>query len=82
MAYAEIYITETLWPDFDRSEFHQALCSYQQRERRFGKKYEEGSGSGSGIRAQEKAIHEGSRSNLLVLKCSFAPQGLAFTAPT
>ncbi len=37
MAYAEIYITETLWPDFDRSEFYRALCSYQQRERRFGK---------------------------------------------
>jgi len=37
MAYAEIYITETLWPDFDRAEFHQALCAYQQRERRFGK---------------------------------------------
>jgi undecaprenyl diphosphate synthase len=37
MAYAEIYITDTLWPDFDRSEFHRALCSYQQRDRRFGK---------------------------------------------
>jgi undecaprenyl diphosphate synthase len=37
MAYAEIYITETLWPDFDRAEFHRALCSYQNRERRFGK---------------------------------------------
>ena len=37
MAYAEIYITETLWPDFDRTEFHRALCSYQQRDRRFGK---------------------------------------------
>ena len=37
LAYAEIYITETLWPDFDRSEFHRALCSYQERERRFGK---------------------------------------------
>lgn len=37
MAYAEMYITETLWPDFDRTEFHRALCSYQQRERRFGK---------------------------------------------
>jgi undecaprenyl diphosphate synthase len=36
-AYAEIYITETFWPDFDRSEFHRALCAYQQRERRFGK---------------------------------------------
>lgn len=37
MAYAEIYVTETYWPDFDRQEFHQALCNYQQRERRFGK---------------------------------------------
>ncbi|MGF1490969.1 MAG: polyprenyl diphosphate synthase [Microcoleaceae cyanobacterium] len=37
MAYAEIYVTDALWPDFDRAEFHQALCSYQKRERRFGK---------------------------------------------
>lgn len=37
MAYSEIYVTDTLWPDFDRSEFHQALASYQQRHRRFGK---------------------------------------------
>ncbi|GAP99316.1 isoprenyl transferase [Leptolyngbya sp. NIES-2104] len=36
-AYAELYVTDTLWPDFDRSEFHLALKSYQQRERRFGK---------------------------------------------
>lgn len=37
MAYAEIYVTNTPWPDFDREQFHQALLSYQQRERRFGK---------------------------------------------
>ena len=37
MAYAEIYITQSLWPDFDRAEFHQALAAYQQRDRRFGK---------------------------------------------
>lgn len=37
MAYAEMYITETLWPDFDRAEFHRALTAYQQRDRRFGK---------------------------------------------
>jgi len=37
LAYAEIYVTPTLWPDFDRSEFHQALVNYQSRERRFGK---------------------------------------------
>ncbi|MBD2777223.1 isoprenyl transferase [Iningainema tapete] len=36
MAYAEIYITQTLWPDFNRNEFHRALRAYQQRERRFG----------------------------------------------
>ncbi|PSN14143.1 isoprenyl transferase [filamentous cyanobacterium CCT1] len=37
LAYAEIYVTETLWPDFDVSEFHQAIYAYQQRDRRFGK---------------------------------------------
>jgi len=37
VAYAEIYVTPTLWPDFDRVEFHQALLTYQQRDRRFGK---------------------------------------------
>ncbi|MGK7890542.1 MAG: isoprenyl transferase [Leptolyngbyaceae cyanobacterium] len=35
-AYAEIYFTDTLWPDFDRAAFHQALRAYQQRDRRFG----------------------------------------------
>ncbi|NEQ97540.1 MAG: isoprenyl transferase [Cyanothece sp. SIO2G6] len=35
-AYAELYVTDTLWPDFDRAEFHQALQTYQQRDRRFG----------------------------------------------
>jgi undecaprenyl diphosphate synthase len=37
MAYSELYVTETLWPDFDRTEFHRALSAYQQRDRRFGK---------------------------------------------
>ena len=37
MAYSEIYVTSTLWPDFDRQEFHQALVNYQSRDRRFGK---------------------------------------------
>ena len=37
MAYTEQYFTSTLWPDFDRAAFHQALLSYQQRHRRFGK---------------------------------------------
>ncbi len=37
MAYSEIYVTPTLWPDFDKHEFHQALLAFQKRERRFGK---------------------------------------------
>lgn len=37
LAYAEIYVTDTFWPDFDRAAFHQALLSYQKRDRRFGK---------------------------------------------
>ncbi len=37
LAYAEMYITDTLWPDFNHHEFHQALLDYQQRHRRFGK---------------------------------------------
>ena len=37
MAYTELYFTEILWPDFQRTEFHQALLSFQNRDRRFGK---------------------------------------------
>jgi undecaprenyl diphosphate synthase len=36
LAYAELYFTNTLWPDFDRAAFHQALLCYQGRDRRFG----------------------------------------------
>jgi undecaprenyl diphosphate synthase len=35
-AYAEIFITPTLWPDFTRSEFIDILTHYQKRDRRFG----------------------------------------------
>jgi len=35
-AYAEYYITPTLWPDFGKQELHQALLAYCQRDRRFG----------------------------------------------
>jgi undecaprenyl diphosphate synthase len=38
LAYTEIYVADTLWPDFDRHQFDRALISYQQRDRRFGKK--------------------------------------------
>ncbi|MBV8551033.1 MAG: isoprenyl transferase [Acidobacteriaceae bacterium] len=36
IAYAELYVTETLWPDFNRTELLEAICEYQNRERRFG----------------------------------------------
>ena len=35
-AYTELYVTETLWPDFREEEFLKALETYQHRERRFG----------------------------------------------
>jgi undecaprenyl diphosphate synthase len=37
LAYAEIYVTDVLWPDFDSPEFHRAIYAYQRRDRRFGK---------------------------------------------
>jgi undecaprenyl diphosphate synthase len=37
IAYAEIFVTPTLWPDFDREEFLAILNQFQMRERRFGK---------------------------------------------
>jgi undecaprenyl diphosphate synthase len=36
IAYAELYVTETLWPDFTRTELLEAIAEYQSRERRFG----------------------------------------------
>jgi len=37
IAYTEIYVTDTLWPDFGKEEFVKILLDYQRRERRFGK---------------------------------------------
>jgi undecaprenyl diphosphate synthase len=36
IAYAEIYVTETLWPDFTRAQLYEALMDFQKRERRYG----------------------------------------------
>ena len=36
LAYSEFYITDTLWPDFDRWELLRAICAFQGRDRRFG----------------------------------------------
>ena len=37
IAYAELYFSKVLWPDFTKDHLHEALVSYQKRERRFGK---------------------------------------------
>jgi undecaprenyl diphosphate synthase len=45
IAYAEIFVTETLWPDFNRARLLEALVEFQKRERRYGGIREGGSGS-------------------------------------
>ncbi len=41
MAYAELYFTDILWPDFRKEHFYDAIIDYQNRERRFGKTSEQ-----------------------------------------
>ena len=41
MAYAELYFTDILWPDFRKEHFYDAIIEYQNRERRFGKTSEQ-----------------------------------------
>jgi undecaprenyl diphosphate synthase len=57
IAYAEIYVTEALWPDFSRARLLQALVDFQKRERRYG-----GLGSARG-RTTAQGIREGDAPN-------------------
>lgn len=41
IAYAELYFTPVLWPDFKEEDLYEAIISYQKRERRFGKTSEQ-----------------------------------------
>ncbi len=41
LAYAELFFTDVLWPDFSKEVFYQAIIDYQNRERRFGKTSEQ-----------------------------------------
>jgi undecaprenyl diphosphate synthase len=41
IAYSELYFTNTLWPDFSKTELEKAILDYQSRERRFGKTTEQ-----------------------------------------
>jgi undecaprenyl diphosphate synthase len=47
IAYAELYVTETYWPDFDRGALLEAIAAYQKRDRRYG-----------GVRSEEQAAAE------------------------
>jgi undecaprenyl diphosphate synthase len=54
IAYAEIYVTETLWPDFSRARLLEALLDFQKRERRYG-------GLGSREPQEERTARAGRR---------------------
>ncbi len=41
IAYSELYFCDTYWPDFDEKALHEAIISYQSRQRRFGKTEEQ-----------------------------------------
>jgi len=41
IAYAELYFTDVLWPDFKKEDLYKAILNYQNRERRFGKTSEQ-----------------------------------------
>lgn len=41
LAYAELYFTEKLWPDFGKEDFYKAVTDFQKRERRYGKTSEQ-----------------------------------------
>jgi undecaprenyl diphosphate synthase len=41
IAYSELYFTPKLWPDFGAEDFYEAILSYMNRERRFGKTSEQ-----------------------------------------
>ena len=41
IAYAELYFTNVLWPDFTKDHLYEAIIEYQKRERRFGKTSEQ-----------------------------------------
>lgn len=46
LAYSELYFTDTLWPDFDAKSLDEAIASYCQRERRFGRTSEQVAAAG------------------------------------
>lgn len=56
IAYAELYVTETLWPDFTRLELLEAISNFQNRDRRFGGLTRSTSPEGSPFTLQEEVF--------------------------
>jgi len=56
IAYAELYVTETLWPDFTRTDLLQAVLEYQKRDRRYGGLSAAPNGSVAGADGDETLI--------------------------
>ena len=54
LAYSELYITKQFWPDFRRDELYDAISSFQQRDRRFGKLETQKDENGLGSRLLDK----------------------------
>jgi undecaprenyl diphosphate synthase len=55
LAYTELYFTDTLWPDFDKQAFEEALQSFSSRQRRFGKTGKQVEQSKGKLREKEDA---------------------------
>jgi undecaprenyl diphosphate synthase len=55
IAYAELYVTETLWPDFTRADLLAAVLDYQKRDRRYGG-LSAGRVNGSGLNDEESLV--------------------------
>jgi undecaprenyl diphosphate synthase len=59
IAYTEIHITETLWPDFRRPHLFQAVIEYQKRERRYGAVLSDGNGRGEELEPSIPGVRAG-----------------------
>ena len=55
IAYAEMFVTDTLWPDFNRARLLEALIEFQKRERRYGGIRPSSSESASGVLSSPRA---------------------------
>ena len=57
IAYAEMYVSETLWPDFNRARLLEALVEFQKRERRYGGLQQPNSSANSDVASLADAPH-------------------------